>query len=182
MLELTVHSGEMYNEATQEFIDLPDTVLLLEHSLISISKWESKTCKPFLTKEAKTYDELILYVKCMTLNKNVNPDVYTFLRKEDILKINEYIESPMTATTITNHDKGRAPNRKIITSEVVYNWMIQLEIPFDPCEKWHFNRLMTLIQVCNAEQNPGKKMNKREAMAQNKALNAQRRARANSHG
>lgn len=178
MLEIETPEIEFYDEEKNEFSSVKSQKLFLEHSLISISKWESKWKKPFLSQDKKTVEELIDYIKCMTINKNVDPDVYSCLTTEIMTKVQEYIDDPMTATTIKDLDKSNS--REIITSEVVYYWMVKLAIPFE-CQKWHINRLITLVRVYNAKENP-KKMSKSEILAQNRELNAARRAKLNTKG
>lgn len=179
MLEILVPGKEFFDEDTEEFKSSKPTKLLLEHSLISLSKWESKWQKPFLSSE-KTNEEVIDYIRCMTLTQNVDPLTYTSLSSENINKVVEYIESPMTATTIKSR-KGRGPNNEFITSELVYCWMVLLNIPFE-CQKWHLNRLMTLIEVVSIKSQPQKKMSKREILSNNRELNAARRAKYHSKG
>lgn len=171
---------EQWDEEKEEFISAEEQTLQLEHSLISISKWESKWCKSFLSSNEKTYEETIDYIKCMTLTRNVNPEIYTRLTNENIEQINEYISAPMTATYFSE-DKNGSRNREQITSELIYYWMISLNIPVE-FEKWHLNRLLTLIRVCNIKNQPPKKMSKRDIMSRNAALNTQRRAQLNTKG
>lgn len=180
MLHVNIPATELWNEQKQEFISTKECNLCLEHSLVSLSKWESKWKKPFLTKEKKTFEETIDYIKCMTITRNVDPMVYYCLPQNVIEMVNNYITDPMTATTITenNSDKG---NNEIITSELIYYWMIALNIPVD-FEKWHLNRLITLIKVCNIKNSPPKKMSKRQLMSRNAALNAARRKKLGSKG
>lgn len=181
MLSIAVPiSPEGWDEQKQEFVEPKTVTLRLEHSLVSLSKWESKWCKPFLSSAEKTYEETIDYIKCMTLTQNVDPDVYTHLSKENIQEINDYIQAPMTATTFTE-DKTKSRNQEIITSELIYYWMIALQIPSE-YQKWHLNRLMTLILVANIKNAPPKKMSRREVMSRNAALNAARRQQMNSRG
>lgn len=180
MLQITVPERELWDEINEEFISIKETTLQLEHSLVSLSKWESKWCKPFLTAQDKTMEETIDYVKCMTLTQKVNPLVYRCLTNENMEAINQYITSPMTATTF-NEDKNGKRNREQVTAEIVYYWMIALNIPFE-CQKWHLNRLLTLIRVCNIKNQPPKKMSRQEIMSRNAALNAARRKRLNSKG
>lgn len=172
MLELKIEGREFYDEETSSFVMLTSQTLQLEHSLLSISKWESKWHKPFLSREARTPEEAKYYVKCMTINKNVDPIVYESLSNEDIDKINKYIEDPMTATWF-KEDQKRGSSR-IITNELVYCWMAALQIPFE-CEKWHINRLLTLIRVCNEENAPKKTMSKKDTAAMYRSINAARR-------
>ena len=180
MLEITIPEVEQWDEVNQEFITSKEQVLRLEHSLVSLSKWESKWNKPFLDKKEKTREETIDYIKCMTLTQNVDPNTYNLLTKENIIEINKYISSPMTATTF-REDPNKKSSREIITSEIIYYWMISLNIPFE-CQKWHLNRLLTLIKVCSIKQQPPKKMSKRDVMSRNAALNAARRKQLNSKG
>lgn len=187
MLEITVDAREGFDDRTQEFINIKKTTLQLEHSLISISKWESKWHKPFLQHSRDlTTEEIIDYIKCMTVSPgNIDNYVYYFLSEEDVKKIIDYIQNPMTATWIGDKDTKRAPSKDIITSELIYYWMVALQIPFE-CQKWHLNRLLMLIRVCNEknqEANPKyNKLGKRELMSRNAALNAQRRAKLHSKG
>lgn len=180
MLRITIPEGELYDELKQEFIKTKECTLQLEHSLVSLSKWESKWCKPFFVKDAKSIEETIDYIRCMTITQNVDPNVYSFITDKDIEQVNQYIESPMTATTFSSMKKG-VPNREIITSELIYYWMISLNIPFE-CQKWHLNRLLTLIRVCDVKNQPEKKMGKRNVMSRNSALNAARRQRLHTKG
>ena len=179
MLEIVIPTIELWNEEKQEFETVKGTTLKLEHSLVSLSKWESKWCKPFLTKDDKTLEETLDYIKCMTLTQNVDPNIYHYISKENINKIMEYINAPMTATTIKEDKKSGS--REIVTAELIYYWMISLTIPFE-CQKWHLNRLLTLIRVCNVKNQPPKKMSKREIMNRNASLNAARRKQLNTKG
>ncbi len=181
MLKLTFKPIEKYDELTNTFQYSDKCVITLEHSLVSLSKWESKWHKPFLTKDEKTLEETIDYIKCMTITKNVDEDVYSRLTNEHLQAVREYIENPMTATTFSNLQEGRKINREIITSEIIYYWMTVFNIPFE-CEKWHLNRLLTLINVCNIKNSPPKKMGKREIYQRNKALNMARRRSLNTGG
>jgi hypothetical protein len=181
MLQIIVPGEEGWDESKEEFIATSkETKLCLEHSLISLSKWESKWCKPFFSTEEKTAEETIDYVKCMTLTRDVDPAVYYRLSDENVSQINDYIEAPMTATTFAK-DSGGRHNREKITSEVIYDWMISLNIPFE-CQKWHINRLLTLIKVRSIKSQPPKKMSQREILSQYAELNAQRRKQLNTKG
>lgn len=180
MLQITTQEIEFWDERKQEFITKKAQVLQLEHSLISISKWEQKWQKAFLTRNEKTYEETIDYIRCMTLTQNVDPDSYYFISNEEVDRIDEYISSPMTATYFRD-DKSPKTSSEVVTSELIYYWMISLNIPFE-CQKWHLNRLLTLIKVCQIKNSPPKKRSKREIMAQNAALNAARRKRLNTKG
>lgn len=179
MLEITVPGLEYYNEETNEFTYYDDQVLQLEHSLVSVSKWEAKWCKSFLNGRDKSVDEIAYYVECMTLNENVSRDVYSRLTTDNLDAINEYIGHPMTATTFPA--ERNTPSREIVTSELIYYWMIALNIPFE-CQYWHLNRLLTLIKVCNVKNNPPKKMSKHEILKRNRELNEARRQQFNTRG
>ena len=179
MLFITVPSVEMFDDKTNRFYKTKSQDLRLEHSLVSISKWEAKWQKPFLSKDDKTIEETLDYIRCMTLTQNVPPDVYTRLTESNIEEISKYINASMTATTFSN--KNMKPNREIITSEVIYYWMLAFNIPFE-CQKWHLNRLVTLINICKIKNQPAKSMSKRDIMARNKALNAQRKAQLQTKG
>lgn len=180
MLQITIPSRELWDEKTNEFITTKEYVLQLEHSLVSISKWESKWNKVFLSKEEKSYEETIDYIKCMTITQNIPDDAYRGITKSNVDKIDAYISAPMTATWFTK-DKPAGGSREQITSELIYYWMIALNIPFE-CQKWHLNRLLTLIRVCNVKNTPPKKMSKRSLMQRNAALNAARRKQYNTTG
>lgn len=180
MLQIKIPAREGWDSKKEEFVNISEEqTLQLEHSLVSISKWESKWCKPFLSKQEKTYEETLDYIRCMTITQNVKEDVYNHLTKENIDSINEYISAPMTATTFT--DKQAGISRETITSELVYYWMITLNIPME-CQKWHINRLLTLIRVCNIKNTPPKKMNKRDIASRYASLNAARRKQFNTRG
>lgn len=179
MLEIVVPEREFFDDNMQEFISTREAKLRLEHSLVSISKWESIYKKPFLTKEEKTVGEFIEYIKCMTITQNVDPNVYYALTSENINQVAEYIEESFTATWF--REQKTAPSRQIITSELIYYWMVAYNIPWE-AQKWNFSRLMTLIRICNIKSQPDRKMSKRDALAQQRALNAARRAKSGSRG
>lgn len=181
MLKITIPAVEQFDPISGAFIETSEQTLNLEHSLISISKWESKWGKPFISKTPMTPEELIDYVRCMTLTQNVNPIVYNGITQKIIDQVVKYINADMTATTFSNMQNGKG-GREIITSEIIYYWMVAFNIPFDPCQKWHLNRLITLIRVCSIKNAPPKKMNKRQAAASRKALNAQRKAKHHTRG
>lgn len=180
MLLLTIPAIDLWDEENEKFISRKEQTLQLEHSLVSISKWERRWHKAFLGKEEKTQEEVRDYIKCMTVTQNVDPDTYRFLTDEHYRLIDDYMQDPNTATTFPE-DKSSKGGSKIVTAEVVYAWMFSLQIPME-CQKWHFNRLMTQIRACSVMNQPQKKMSKTEAMRQNAALNAARRQRLNSKG
>ena len=183
MLTITIPKQEIYNPATQEFIETKkDYVLKLEHSLISISKWETIYKKPYLSDKEKTPTEFIDYVKCMTMNNDVPDEVYELITTSDARKIMEYINDPATATVIRDFRKNK---RQAVyeepTSELIYYWMLANNIPFEVCEKWRLNRLLTLIKICNVKGNPTP-MSKADIYAMNTKLNAERRKKYGTTG
>lgn len=179
MLSIVVPEREYYDEDKNEFIHSKETTLQLEHSLVSLSKWESKWNKPFLSSKDKTDEEILDYIRCMTITQNVDPSVYLRLSKKNVEQIVNYINLPMTATTFSDRENGK--KGEIITAEIVYYWMISLNVPFE-CQKWHLNRLLTLIKVCSIKNTPPKKMSKSEILSRNRALNASRRRALGSKG
>lgn len=181
MLTITIPASEYYDVKENKFVSLgKEQKLNLEHSLVSISKWESKWHVPFLSESQRTLEQSIDYVRCMTLTQNVDPKVYNFLTNDNFTQINEYIADPMTASTVTERGNKRGP-REVITSELIYYWMIACEVPME-CQKWHLNRLLMLIRICNAKNQPAKKMSKNDIMRRNSSLNAARRKASGSKG
>lgn len=179
MLNLTIPATELYDEIKEEFISSKECTIRLEHSLVSLSKWESKWGKAFLSKDEKTREETIDYVKCMTITQNVDDYIYSLLSDNNLNQVKDYIELDMTATTFSN--QKRTISKEIITAEIIYYWMIALNIPFE-CQKWHLNRLLTLVDVCNIKNTPPKKMSKREVINRNRTLNEARRKQLGSKG
>lgn len=175
MLELQVKATEFYDEEAGEFVTISAQILRLEHSLYSVAKWESKWKKAFLggrKSDKKTPEEMLDYVRCMSLDENVNPLVFLCLTQDDMNKIDEYINDSMTATTINN--KNEKPSREIVTAEIMYYWLVAAQIPFE-CQYWHLNRLMTLVQVVNIKNQPPKKMSKKDLYNRHRSVNAARR-------
>lgn len=180
MLTIVVPAAEYYDPVKEEFFRVKEQTLQLEHSLFSLAKWEAKWCKPFLSRQEKTNEEVLDYVRCMTINQNVDPGIYKRLSKDNFDEINKYINAPMTATTFSDKD-NRKGSREIVTAEIVYYWMVSLGIPFE-CQKWHLNRLFTLIKVCSIKNAPSKKMGMKDIMRRNNALNMARRNALGSKG
>lgn len=186
MLTIIIPAGEYFNNKTNEFISVKEKTLVLEHSLVSISKWESKWHKPFLGREDKTAEEIRDYVRCMTLTQNVPEKDYLRLTSDSLNKIRDYIDDPMTATTFSE-DKRPGQNSanlfktKVTTSEEIYYWMIKANIPME-CQKWHLNRLLTLIRICNIKDTPKKKMGKKDIFNRNRELNEARRKALHTTG
>lgn len=180
MLKLEIPKMDFWDASKQEFVYIDATSLSIEHSLVSISKWEAKWHKPFYTKDKKTSEELIDYIKCMTVSQNINPLLYDFLPEWAMNKIVDYMKDPMTATTVKELNNNSGSN-KTLTSEVIYYYMIAFNIPFE-CQKWHINRLMTLIKVCNAKNTPPKKMGKAESLRRRNAMNEARKKKLGTTG
>ena len=180
MLTIIVPGVELFDEESEKFITSDDYVLNLEHSLVSLSKWESITEKPFLGPNEKTDQDILEYIKCMTISPVSDLSVYSRLTAENLEEVNRYINAKMTATWFSD-DKQQPRSREIITAEVVYYWMIAHNIPFE-CENWHLNRLFTLIRVCNLKNAPQKKQTRAQLASQRHSLNAQRRAQLGTSG
>lgn len=180
MLQITVPAGEFFNNVTQEFIYTKEQELKLEHSLVSISKWESKYKLPFLGRQEKTPQEMTDYIKFMTITQNVDPNVYLLLNQKHVEQIVKYINDPMTATTIRKIQKN-SNNRTFVSSELIYYWMFSYNIPIE-CQKWHLNRLLTLIEIFNSNNNTEDKMSEDELADAYAKRNAEMRAKYQSKG
>ena len=179
MLKLIIPASDRFDEVTEQFVYGKETVLQLEHSLVSLSKWESKWKEPFLGREL-TFEELLDYIRCMTLTQNTPPEIYQRLTTRNIQEIRRYIGDPMTATK-PRKEQNVKHSRETLTSEVLYSDMIALGIPFE-CQKWHLNRLMMLIRVCDLRNRPPKKMSQGELLRRNASLNASRRKKLHTRG
>lgn len=184
MLTITIPAAESFDEATNTFISSDEVTLHLEHSLVSLSKWESIYEKPFLGDESKSDDEVLGYVRAMS-KVDHPPEVFQRLSNDHVNQINSYIEAKMSATWFSERPaapgKAPAPNRKVVTSELLYYWMFSLSIPLE-CENWHLSRLFTLIKVFNQENAPKEKMGKKDLASRNQMLNAQRKAKLKTSG
>lgn len=186
MLEIVIPESELFNDSTQEFVEIPSHKITLEHSLVSMSKWEMLWKKPFLKElssdEGLGTKEMLSYIQCMTVTKGVDPITYYGLNDELIKEINEYINDPMTATTFNTRENDIPGSRQpIITSEVLYQQMIIYGIPFE-CQKWHLNRLLTLLRVCQIKTGPQKKMSKSDTAQYFDELNRRRMAKSKMNG
>jgi hypothetical protein len=180
MLQVTVPEFEVYSSEENLFTTIKEQTLAFEHSLLSISKWEAYYCKPFLSKTAKSSEETIYYLRCMCLTPNVNPIIFKHLPSSILDQVKEYIDTPKTATWFSDESKN-SKSAQTLTSELLYYHMIANGIPFE-CQKWHLSRLITLIRICQEKNAPKKKMNKRDILKQNAALNAARRSKLGSKG
>lgn len=189
MLTVVIPESEFFDEESSRFIPFKGATLTMEHSLLSLSKWEEKWHIPFIGNNDLTSDQILDYIKCMTITQNVDDMVYSFLTPENIKQIRDYIGDPRTATWFSDRRDGKSALRgkgsEVITNEIIYYWMVACEIPFDPCQRWHLNKLTTLIRVCSEKNNPDNKKNKmstNEIMKDNAQLNAARRAALKSKG
>lgn len=180
MLRLIIKGDEYFNEETLEFSTQGDVEIDLEHSLVSLSKWESKHKKPFLSNEDKTPEEIFSYVESMILSENFPGGILRTMSSENINQINEYIDSKESATTFGEMPAVRGRG-ETITSELIYYWMVAFRIPFI-CETWHLNRLFSLIRICNLKNNPPKNTNKHELAARNRELNERRKRELGTKG
>jgi len=180
MLTIVVGGDEVFDEESQEFDVRGGVTLYLEHSLISLSKWEAKFEKPFLSTDEMTDEESLEYIKCMTITRSVPDELYDDLSEDNLLEIQEYIGAKMTATWF-NEKTPKSRKGEIVTSELIYYWMTVFNIPFE-CEKWHIARLFALIQICNNKQEKPKKMSRSELAQRNRELNAQRKAELGTRG
>lgn len=182
MLTLYIPGQEFWDSKHEIFVTTKPTTLTLEHSLLSLSKWEAKWCTPFLSSNNLSNEQLLDYIRCMVINpKDPDANLFLSLSNEMIEEINSYINKPMTATVFSDKNQKQSRQREKITSELIYYWMITFNIPFE-CEKWHLNRLLTLIRLCSIKNTPPKKMSKGEIYNRNQALNAARRAKLHSKG
>jgi hypothetical protein len=180
MLTIQVSGVESFDESSQEFVTQGGTTLELEHSLVSLSKWESRYEKPFLGQESKTPEEILYYIRCMILTPRVPEELFSKLSQLNYDEITHYIEAKRTATWFSEQP-GAPKSREVITSELIYYWMTVFNIPFE-CERWHLNRLFTLIRICNIKQSKPEKMSRNELAARNRALNEQRRKQLGTTG
>lgn len=183
MLQLHVPALEFYDESKNEFVHINEYELVLEHSLVSIAKWEAKWLKPFLSKKEKTTEEALDYIRCMTINKPTCCVAYNLLPPEIVAKIYEYIEAPMTATTF-GRPEDKATNKEVVTAEIIYYWMITFNIP-EEYRKWHLNSLLALINVCSIKNQPNKKMTpaeRKKMLADRERINQERKARLGTKG
>lgn len=180
-IEIHIPETELWNPAKEEFITIKEQNILLEHSLLSLHKWEAKWKKSYISSTNKTAEETLDYIRCMTITKNVNPYVYYAIPSNELVRIRKYLEDPMTATTFNDRDNKRGGQREIITAEIIYWEMFQLNIPLE-WEKRHLNQLLTLIRVSAIKNAPPKKMKPGDIARQNKALNAARRAKHHTRG
>lgn len=181
MIRISTPSGEYYDDVRQEFVTVVGQTVLLEHSLRSLAKWEARWKKPFLSKKEKTRAETIDYVRCMAVTPGVDPSIFETLTSENLAQISQYINNPMTATTFSDRDQNKRPSREIVTAELIYYWMVALQIPFE-CQDWHLNRLLTLIHVCEIKNQPKKKINQKQAASERTRLNRARKAQLGTTG
>ena len=175
MLKITIPEQELFDNANQKFVTIDAVTFQIEHSLISLSKWESEWHVAFLDKKRKkTPAEIIDYIRCMTVTQNVKPETYLFITDAILKDVLDYVDNPMSATKVSEHNLG-SPSTEPVTSEMLYAQMIMYGVPVE-FEKWHLNRLMTLLKVLKKMNTPTKKMSKSEIFSRNRELNAWRKA------
>lgn len=178
MIKLIIPKRDLWDEKKQEFVTIPEETVRLEHSLLAIARWETKYHKPFLTKDEKGNDELFYYIRCMNLSDDLLDESTALLiakNQENLFEIKEYLDDPATATTVKKKPSNGSGG-SFVTSELIYYYMTSLMIPFE-CEKWNLNRLLKLIEVCDAKNTPAKKPNRKDTMNRHRSLNAARRAK-----
>jgi hypothetical protein len=181
MLEITVKENEFYDQNTNKFITIPECTLTLEHSLISLAKWESKWQIPYFDDNKKTPAQDLDYIRCMVVGNVKNEHVFKALSFDDVMQIQKYINAPMTATTFRKNTKTTKPKKEVMTAEVIYAHMFAHSIPVE-CQKWHLNRLLTLLKVCDLQNAPKEKMSKKQTALWNAEQNAARKAKYNTRG
>ena len=152
MLKIVIPTQEHFDEINNVFFETKEQPLQLEHSLVALSRWESKWKKPFLADTKQSFEEMIDYVRCMTITQNVDPDIYNYMPLPLFHEITQYIDDTMTATVVQEISKP-VGKPETITSELIYFWMVNFRIPFE-CQKWHLNRLLTLIRICSIKNAP----------------------------
>lgn len=183
MLTVKIEGKEWWDDEAEEFKRIKPKTIQLEHSLISLSKWESKWKKPYLDEDTqKTSEENLDYIRCMIITPNVDPDIVYSLAPSQIMEITKYVNDKMTASWF-RETPGSATRRtgEKVTSDLIYYWMLVHNIPFE-CQKWHLNRLLTLIRICNVKAEKPKPMSKSQLAASRASLNAKRRAKHHSKG
>lgn len=180
MYKLAIPKQDLWDEGREKFIPIDSEVLELEHSLVSLDKWESKWCIPWLSRQPKTREQRIDYIRCMTLNEISNDNVYLAITNSQLKEVDEYINRKMTATTFKQSKEKHGS--KFVTAELIYYWMSSFNIPYMPCQNWHLNKLLTLIKVCSEEQKGPQKQSRREALEEQHRLNQERRAKYNTKG
>lgn len=184
MLKITIPATELFDDENQKFINVKETTLQLEHSLVSLSKWEQKWKVPFLGRDQKTHEQTLDYIRCMNLSsEEIPPEVFLAISNDNINEVGEYINDKMTATWFSEAPGQQGPRTsEVLTAEVIYYWLVALTIPFE-VQHWHLNRLLTLVRVTNIKNDPKKKlMPRNEAAAQQRMLNEQRKARLGTKG
>lgn len=180
MLEINTMEDEFYDSRINKFIQIPACTFILEHSLISLAKWESKWHIPYFDNTQKTPIQDLDYIRCMVIGNIKNEHVFNNLSSENIIRIRDYIDNPMTATTFNKKSNGKT-RKSVTTAETIYAHMFANSIPLE-CQKWHLNRLLTLLRVCDLQNSPREKMSKKQTAAWNAEQNAARRSRLNTRG
>lgn len=166
-LPIFIPKQELWDESREILIPIEEDITLsLEHSLVSLTKWESKWRKPFLSPEEKTQEQFRDYFRCMILNEDVDEEIVYALTQRDILEIQNYIETDQTATTFPKETSNEPQSNELMTSELIYYYLAQMQCPFIPTENWHLSRVMTLIRVASFKNKGERKLNPQEALEQ----------------
>lgn len=166
-LPIFIPKQELWDESREILIPIEEDITLsLEHSLVSLTKWESKWRKPFLSPEEKTQEQFRDYFRCMILNEGVDEEIVYAFTQRDILEIQKYIETDQTATTFPKENSNEPQSNELMTSELIYYYLAQMQCPFIPTENWHLSRVMTLIRVASFKNKGERKLNKQEALQQ----------------
>jgi hypothetical protein len=172
MLTITVLGEEHWDQENEKFV-YPDSFKLeLEHSLVSLSKWESKWEVPFLGEKPKTTEMVLDYIECMILTPDPPADWISKLSKENIEEITAYFDSKQSATWFNDHHP-EPKTGETITSELVYYWLDICDIDWQ-AQYWHLNRLLTLVKIHTVKQAKPKPMSRSEMLRRRRALNKQR--------
>lgn len=180
MLKIIIEDEELYDEESNTFQTTERFEFEVEHSLLSLSKWEANYKKPFLSSGKLSTEEIFQYVMYMILTPNVTEKIVNDSSTKIFSEVNDYINSSQSATTFGEMPQKRGPG-EVITSELIYYWMVAFNIPFE-CEKWHLNRLFSLIRICNIKNSKPEKVSRHEAAMRNRALNEKRKAELNTTG
>ena len=181
MLTLVIPGEEFFDQKTSTFVSTEETTIRLEHSLASMSKWESFFEKPFLSTSEKTDEEVLMYVRYMILDEDYPENIFDSLTMANVKEIHKYIDSAQSATTFGEMPNVKKSRGEVITTELIYYFMVSFNIPFE-CENWHLNRLFSLIKICNIKNSKPPKMSRADIAKRNHELNAQRRAQLNTKG
>lgn len=179
---------ELFDEETNTFLHPVGKKLHLEHSLLSISKWEAEWEIPFLNTD-KTSEQSLSYIKCCVLDDDFDELLLNTLSDKNILDFNAYLSKGMTAkkiidlrSSLSQKRKSRRPaSQKALTSEDIYYSMIQFHV-WKECEEWPLQRLLSLLQLCSLKSNSTGEMSKSDQAKFYREENARRKAKYHTNG